>query len=587
MSFVKGTLFLGSALSLILLSSQASAHWCDDLWASSYNIVVRPETDTVTAGSPMNIYVQNNMGYQLINFKLSASVGSTALTVTAPSTLKVPGTLLPGEKGLWKISGSGLTKIEDVAFSVSFGNNGQSNCYPTKNAKAVMVVKTDGTLFPAPPALPGLDNTASGGSGCVGDVTQGRSLQYHAIADFEDVNVGLDKLLQLYCAGRGSWGSSDAVTPSNCPDTSTTNCPSSKPTSGSGTKYSYMHLWAAGELAARKSALGARASVFRARLQCGVNDADVGFAGYALFMLGYMGEDAGARKFIEGQITSGTGDMQGIAKAALLLMGNAADMTKYQADVQSGLKSSSTFVAAASAAALGIAAKDDKAVTGTLIPLVKWIEPDTSDDGKAMFSAHLLELVAWDRRSWAANGADKGGVSFYGDVVVATGGASGGNGGAPGAGGVSGSGGTGANRDGGAGTQPAAGGAPGSGGRTGAGRGGASGAGGVAGTSGSSAAGGATSTPGGAIGTSGAPGSGGGLSPGAGGAAGGGAGVSGSSGSSSSSGGGAGTGSTGSTTDGGSSNGCKCNLGGRAQPTSLLLGLLLGLAALSARRLRR
>jgi MYXO-CTERM domain-containing protein len=587
MSLRKGVLFFGAVLCLTLPSMSARAHWCDDLWASSYNIVVRPETDTVTAGAPMNIYVQNNMGYQLINFKLIASVGGTALTVTAPSTLKVSGTLLPGEKGLWKISGSGLTKIEDVSFSVSFGNGGQSNCYPTKSAKAVMVVKTDGSLFPAPPALPGLDNASNPGSGCVGDMSQGRSLQYEAIADFEDANAGLDKLLQLYCAGRGSWGSSDGVTPSNCPDTATTNCPSSKPTSGSGTKYSYMHLWAAGELAARKAALGARAPVLRARLQCGVNDADVGFAGYALFMLGYMGEDAGARTFIESQIASGSGDMQGIAKASLLLMKNAADMTKYQSDVQAGLKSSSTFMATASAAALGIAAKDDKAVSDTLIPLVKWIQPDTSDDGKGLFAGHLLALVAWDRRQWEPNGADKGPVTFYGDTAVPTGGASG-RGGAQGSGGVSGSSGAGGNRDGGAGTQPGSGGVVGSGGRVGPGRGGASGSGGVAGTSGAPGAGGGTSVAnptGGALGTGGlaiggAQSSGGepGLPGGASGNVSGGA-----------TGTPAGTGGStgGATTDGGGSNGCKCNLAGRPDSGSTPSWLmLLGLAALVLRRRR-
>ena len=121
--------------------------------------------------------------------------------------------------------------------------------------------------------------------------------------------------------------------------------------------------------------------------------------------------------------------MVGIAKAALLLMGNASDMTQYGADVTSGMSSSSAFVAAASAMALGIAAKNDSAVTGTLIPLVKWNEPDTADDGQGMFAAHLLSLAAWDRRGWVGMGDDTGGASFYGDT-----GTPGGSGGAPGAG---------------------------------------------------------------------------------------------------------------------------------------------------------
>lgn len=486
------------------LSSPADAHWCDDLWASSYNIVVRPESDTVTGGS-MNVYVQNNMGYQLINFKLTASAGSAALTVTAP-TLKVANTLLPGQKAVWKISGSGFTKIEDVAFSVSFGNSGQTNCYPTKNAKAVMVVKTDGTLYPAPPALPGLDSPSSP-SGCVGGLDQARSLQYQAMADFEDANAGLDKLMTLYCAGRGSFGSTDGVSMASCKDNSSTTCPTSKPAAKTGSKYDYMHLWAAGELAARKSVLGTtRLATLRLRLRCGVNDGDVGFAGYALFMLGYLGEDADARTFIQSQI-SGTGDMAAIGKAALLLMGSAADMTTYKADVQAGLKSSSTFVAAASAAALGIAAKDDTAVTGTLIPLVKWNEPDNAqEDGQGLYAGHLLAVVAWDRRQWAANGGDKGPVTFYGDVATGTGGTTGAGGsttGSAGAGGAvaSGGGGGGGNRDASAGGDAkASGDAPGNGGAVSSGGNGNAGASG-AGAGGVVASGGTVASGGGDKGT--------------------------------------------------------------------------------------
>jgi hypothetical protein len=446
---MKLRILIAALPTLCLVSSPAKAHWCDDLWASSYNIVVRPETDTATSGA-MNIYVQNNMGYQLINFKLGASVGGTAITVTAPATLKVAGTLLPGEKGTWKLSGGKLGKIEDVVFSVSFGEPGQSGGYPTSGAKAVMVVKTDGSLYPAPPGIPGL--ASSGGD-------QARSLQYSAVTDFEDVEAGLDKLMTLYCAGRASFGSTDGVSQTYCKTTTSIDaCPTAKPGSGSGSKYDYMHLWAAGELAARRSALGAaRTAALRARLQCGVNDGDVGFAGYALLMLGYLGEDPAARTFIQSKV-SASGDLGSIAKAALLLMGNPADLTTYKAEVQAGLKSGSVFVAAACAVALGIAAADDTAVAGTLIPLVKWIEPDTSDDGKAMYAAHLLELVAWHRRGWAAKGADKGAVTFYGDAPTPTGGDSGGSGGAVGTGG-----------EGGAGATPGAGGTgedPGTGGST-------------------------------------------------------------------------------------------------------------------------
>jgi MYXO-CTERM domain-containing protein len=312
----------------------------------------------------------------------------------------------------------------------------------------------------------------------------------------------------------------------------------------------------------------------------------VGFAGYALLMLGYLGEDPTARTFIESQISSGTGDMVGIAKAALLLMGKADDMTKYKADVTTGLKSSSTFVAVASAAALGIAAKDDAAVTGTLIPLVKWTEPDTSDDGKGMFAAHVLGLVAWDRRGWVGNGGDTGPVTFYGDIPGSNGGAVG-AGGMTGAGGVAGSGGA---AGGGSGSKDAS---PNDAkqGTGGAVVGGATGKGGVSGTSGTTGAGSAPGAGGaGGAGAGGVVGAGGGKPPtsvSTGGDSGGGT-PTGNGGDTA--GGTDATGGTNGTSPVGpadSSSGCKCNLGGSGHASSLSLFALAGLALSAARRRRR
>ena len=615
MTMRKGSCLVGTALAMLLLcSARAEAHWCDDLWASSYNIVVRPDSDT----SPKEVYVQNNMGYQLISFKLTATATSGAITLTAPTTLKVAGTLLPGEKGTWKIASGSPAKIEDITFSVSFGNSGESKCYPTKGANAVMIVKKDGSLYPASSPLPGLDSPVN--PGCVGDLQQGRSLQYEAMADFENLNTGLDKLLGLYCSGRASWNSgSDQVSPSYCKDSSSTSCPTTKPTSGTGSKYDYMHLWSAGELAIRKGSLGARAAVFRARLACGTNDGDLGFAGYAAFILGYLGDDASAKATLQGLVTAG-GDLGTIAKAGLYVMGDTAQ----KADVQAGLKASSLFVQVACAAAVGIVDNDDASVTSVIIPAVKWNEPDSaSEDGKGMYAAHVLELVAFQRRGWVANGVGTGTVTFYGET-----GSGGGTGGAAGTGGAVGTGGaTGGaiGTGGGVGTGGAVGtgGIRASGGAVGGG--GAVGRGGATGSGGSTAgAGGGTASAGGAVGSGGsvpssggAGGSGGttagsgGTGPGSGGASGtgGGAGSGGSkasggtagnsggtsvisggisgnaTGGSSGSGGTTGGGST-TSTDGGSSTGCKCNLGGHGSTPVFSILAVAGPALLVRRRRR-
>ena len=377
MSFSQGRIVLGIPLFLALLVTDAQAHWCDDMWHSAYNIVVRPDSDT----SPKELYVQNNMGYQLPDFKLTATSSSGgSITLTPPTTLKVPNTLLPGEKGVWKITAGSPAKIEDLTFAVGFGVDfpgwtTQDACYPLAGAKPVMIVKNDGSLYPPTPT--GLDNPKAPPSPCVGILALGRSLIDEAIADFEDADVGLDHLLQYYCSGRASWGIDDAVTKTYCRDTSNTTCPASKP-SGTGRVSDYVHLWAAGELAVRKGALGARLPVLRDRLQCGANDGNVGFGGFALFVLGYLGDDPEAKSFLQTQ-ASANGDLATIAKAALYLMGDSARKT----DVQAGVKSSSVFVKVACAAALGIVDKDDASVTSAIIPEVKWIEPtvSASEDG--------------------------------------------------------------------------------------------------------------------------------------------------------------------------------------------------------------
>ncbi len=150
MRFPKSTVILSATLLFALPSVRAWAHWCDDLWSSGYDIVVRPDSDV----SPKELYVQNRWGYQLTNFKLTATSSSGgSITLTAPTTLKVPNTLLPGEKGVWKITGGSPAKIEDLTFDVRFGDTSggtpkQWACYPVQDAQPVMVMKTDGSLFP-------------------------------------------------------------------------------------------------------------------------------------------------------------------------------------------------------------------------------------------------------------------------------------------------------------------------------------------------------------------------------------------------------------------------------------------------------
>lgn len=577
MRFSKDRVLAGSAflLALALPSTSAWAHWCDDLWSSGYDIVVRPDSDT----SPKEVYVQNRWGYQLTNFKLTATSSSGgAITLTPPTTLKVPNTLLPGEKGTWKITGGSPAKIEDITFDVTFGNTTgykQYACYPVLGANPVMVVKNDGSLFPDKiSGIPkdGTDPQPDSAHGCTyGDVALGRQLQVQTIADWEDLNVGLDNLLTLYCAGRGSWGNNDkSVKPNSyCKNGTSTSCPTTRPTVSPASRSDYMRLWGAGTLAIRKASLGTRLPVFRERLKCGANDADPGVAGYTLFVLGYLGDDAASKSFLQTQVSLG-GDIGTIAKAALYLMGD----TSQKSAVQAGVQSSSVWVKVACAGAVGIVDKDDAAVTSAIIPEVRWIEPDnmggTTDNGKGMYSAHILEIVAFDRRGWVYRGNAEAPVTFYGETGGGTGGVagsggatgSGGTSGTAGSGGTPGSGGTTGNRDGGRDVPSGSGGTTGSGGAA-TGSGGAPGSGGASGDGGAVGSGGegsgsTTQGPGGEAGSGGAGGN--------------------------AAGGSSGPGS--STAGGGQASGCGCSLGARPDAPALVFLALSGLTLLLRRRNR-
>jgi len=393
--------FLACSAISVTTTRPASAHWCNDLWMSGYNIVVRPATDTVTVptsgSASLNLYVQNNMGYPLSAFGLTVTATGYTVTATRTTTAKT-GFLLPGENAEYAVtiskSGGGSLTSADLNFAVAFGSGGEDADYGTSAyGKPVMLKEASGTLSPA---------TANITSG-----DQAPQLGDSVDADFGTSATGLDNLLKLYCTGRGSWN--HAAQSTTCASTTITTC--TAPTglaSGSGTKYDYPKLWAAIELGARKSVIGTRAASFRTGLECGATDADEGFAGIALIVLGYLGSDTGAQTFLQSQVTA-AGPTATIAKAALLLMG----VTTYQADVTTGVSSTDKFVADACAAALGIVNSDDAVVKSTLMGDVSWTEPDTSDDGHGLYASHLLELVAWSRRGYAPGAADVGVPSFY------------------------------------------------------------------------------------------------------------------------------------------------------------------------------
>lgn len=391
---------------LLALAKPAAAHWCDCLWASAYNIVVRPEVDAVdvpaSGEATLAIWVQNNMGYPLKNFSLDASASGYSVSEqldTNTRTVSSPDPyLLPGEKARYLLriavdsASAGSMLATQLDFSIGFGNgNAQDQYYPTVGGGAAYMRLPDGTTYPAA----AISDPGAGG--------QAVHLGSGAIADFGDSPSGLDDLLNEYCVGRARWMCS-SITDTNCGSRAT----------GGGSNYDYEHLWAAEFLAARKAGLAEdRKNTFRSRLICGYDDDTEAFWSQAIFMLGYLGENATARTFIEERVQNASGTELGVAKAALLLLGNQTDYTSYHADVVAGMSSGDQWVEIYSAAALGIVDSDNAAVASHLVTTARWEQPDAVNSGLAFTAAHLLDLVTWDRRGWATNAADTGCGGYY------------------------------------------------------------------------------------------------------------------------------------------------------------------------------
>jgi MYXO-CTERM domain-containing protein len=404
-------------LALLCLPARiAQAHWCDDLWGSSYNLAVRPETDTVAvpeAGpARLSISVQNNMAYPLPHFALEASATGYAIQSTMGST-KVRDMLMPGERIVVVLtiaaSGGATLSVTDIVFHVHFGSNRQADRYPTAPGRAAVLLGPDGGVLD--PAFPGM------GTGNA----EARDLQYAAMVDFGDTTRGVDSLLQFYCAGRASWDhSSERVLAANCLDVDSTQCPERATfVAGAGTTlYDWPRLWAAEHLAARKAAASARLPVFRQRLMCGYADDNPPFRIMAAVLLGYLGEDPATRAFLEAKLRATNSNEHLAIKAALLLLGNAEDLAQYRDEVARGLDSDDPYLAGACAAVLGIVERNDQAVQEILMMRATWTEPELADNGCGFFHAHLLALVAAHRSGWTAGGGQPGYPSFFAGETI-------------------------------------------------------------------------------------------------------------------------------------------------------------------------
>jgi PKD repeat protein len=435
---------------------------------SRYNLVVRPQQDSVdiSGGSgTLTIYVQNNMGYPLVNFALEAyaSDADIAISPAAPKVTNAPTTgdsgstydvhyLLPGESqrhilNITRTGSSATLAAEEIKFYVRFdhpdddsgsrndqsdryGDNGSSPSSSNPPGRAVIIKKTTGEIAPASPSFNG-DSVSS----------QARHIVSSSWVDFGDASEevdGLNHLFQGYCAGRGSYATDNTLSPiTSC--TGSRNCCAESggdpatfdaghcqiSGSGSTSKYAWQHLWAAGEIAYRKSHshVAGHLDIFRERLMCGSDDNHLAFRGFPTFILGYLGADADVQAFLATQAGSGTtsDSAELMARAALFML---TDGASNRSDIEHCLSGSITEHYARMTCAAALRYVDgstaDSTVQTELIERVCWggRPPERSTEtAEGLYAAHLLNLLAWEERGWSRLADDMGGVSFYSVVV--------------------------------------------------------------------------------------------------------------------------------------------------------------------------
>ncbi|MBW2530569.1 MAG: hypothetical protein JRI55_03770, partial [Deltaproteobacteria bacterium] len=443
------------ALAVLLTPSAAEAHWCDCLWDSRYNVVIRPVVDSVevpqTGQASFVIWLQNNMGYPLYDYSIEAYASGFTISdpiIDNPTREPYTNFVMPGERLRHEVrvarNGGGSTlNVADIGFYIYFGNDsvqprryGSSyNSMPSSDT--ILKRFGNGAMVPADPNIQ--SDTVS---------TQARHVRSSARADFAGSSSArtsaIQDLMNEYCAGRHSWSSGDPGSPATqyctSPPTGSndTDCPG-QVWGTSTNKWQWQHLWAAGELAYRKDVVAGISAggltlldVFRDRLRCGQDDNVFAFKAYALFILGYIGNGdftytessytgSSARAFLEAKAGS---DAEGCAaRAGLLLLLPDTDSAygSTVSAVQSCLTQGNNFAEVVAGAALNMRDEDpgDNTMHDEVLARVGWNREPEASGGLDLFAAHVANLVAWEKRGWSADAEDSGVVSFYNEEDVA------------------------------------------------------------------------------------------------------------------------------------------------------------------------
>ena len=112
------------ALTCLLASAPAAAHWCSNIWSAPARLVVKPEKSTVylQSGQPtkLRVYLQNNFPYTLFQVKMRGSASGYSITVSPGSQTVQPGQNAGFLFTITKSGSSGTVAVTSLNLQVNF-----------------------------------------------------------------------------------------------------------------------------------------------------------------------------------------------------------------------------------------------------------------------------------------------------------------------------------------------------------------------------------------------------------------------------------------------------------------------------------
>ncbi len=404
-------IFLISALALLLAPGQASAHWCNNIWAAPSRIVVKPEVTTVNvggSGAKLRIYVRNNLPYTLFAVEMRGNAGGYTVSVSPAQQDIHPG---QNRAFTFSISGpGGKVGVDTLGLQMKFRPSGYPSGWLDESNQCMLNQKVDKATI-----TKGVDGWWKYYGPC-GVANQSTSLNAATLHDMDPKaklpssspflgRTGAAQLIKFFgyrfCYnGSGSWRCGSQECPSPCAEGSAW---------GNTNQFPQNCMRAGVELAVRKAKLGSLLAAARAGAEnalkggCGLVRQPTEHKCLAAVVGAHLLQGGGSSASFTATIKASANCVpKACQDAALRILTGAPKSTC------SGL--SSYEEEAACAAAEGLRG-NDAPVKSILLPKSgDGYQPSAARGYGGLFYSYMLHIVT------AARMASQGKVSYYPDA---------------------------------------------------------------------------------------------------------------------------------------------------------------------------